>query len=84
LTLTAKLCSSTAQSDALHFVRVNDAHRHYYREEEAAREAARLGEELRKLQREWRDASAALDAERRRANDAVAARDGDRAATADK
>jgi hypothetical protein len=56
----------------------------HYREEEAAREAVRLGEELRKLQREWRDAAAALDAERRRANDAVAARDGDRTATADK
>lgn len=55
-----------------------------YREEEAAREAARLGEELRKLQREWRDASAALDVERRRANDAVSAKDADRSATADK
>lgn len=63
---------------------VSTAVRHFYREEEAAREAARLGEELRKLQREWRDAAAALDAERRRANDAVAARDGDRATTADK
>lgn len=61
----------------------NVCHQHC-REEEAAREAVRLGEELRKLQREWRDAAAALDTERRRANDAVAARDADRAATVDK
>ena len=56
----------------------------FLREEEAAREAGRLGEELRKLQREWRDAAAALDAERRRANDAVAAKDAAHTAADDK
>lgn len=34
-----------------------------------------MGEDLKRLQREWRDAQAALDGERRRANDATAARD---------
>ena len=45
------------------------------REEQAGKEAARMGEDLKRLQREWRDAQAALDGERRRGNNATAARD---------